>query len=125
LLETREDAAPGRRDAFIVVDSKVLVHGMSEQAEVLLQVREDLAVNRPLAELLVSAEAENGNGAGFAAAIAESVASGDEPTYAFVRPWNTYGVRVRARIVPCGPPRAALIVLEGPRRGKLQAVSPS
>jgi hypothetical protein len=124
LLEAREDAAPTPRDAFIVVDSRILVQGMSAQAEVLLQVREDLAVNRPLAELLVSADAENGSGAGFAAAIAESVASGDEPAYAFVRPWNTYGVRVRARIVPCGPPRAALIVFEGPRRGKLHAVSP-
>jgi hypothetical protein len=124
LLEAREDAAPGPKDAFVVVDASLLVHGMSERAEVLLQVREDVAVNRPLAELLVAADAENDSRGGFGAAIADAVASGDEPSYAFVRPWNTYGVRVRARIVPCGPPRAALIVLEGPRRGKLQAVEP-
>ena len=35
-----------------------------------------------------------------------------EPVHAFVRPWNTFGVRLRARIAPCGPPRAALVVLD-------------
>jgi hypothetical protein len=125
LLETREDAAPSAHDAFLVVDSSLRVHGMSKHAEVLLGVREDLVVNRPLAELLVTADAESGDTGGFAAAIADAVASGDEPAHAFVRPWNTYGVRVRARIVPCGPPRAALIVLEGPRPGRLRAVPPS
>jgi hypothetical protein len=29
-----------------------------------------------------------------------------------VRPKGTFGVRVRARITACGPPRAALIVFE-------------
>jgi hypothetical protein len=121
LLETREDSAPNSHDAFLVVDCTLLVQAMSAQAETLLGVREDLAVNRPLAELLVTADAE-GDKRSFAAAIANAVGSSDQPSHAFVRPWNTYGVRVRARIVTCGPPRAALIVLEGPRRGKLQAV---
>jgi hypothetical protein len=39
-----------------------------------------------------------------------------------VRPWNTFGVRLQARIAPCGPPRAALIVLGTPRRQRLRAV---
>ena len=41
---------------------------------------------------------------------------------AFVRPWNTFGVRMRARIATCGPPRAALIVLETGRGPSLRAV---
>jgi hypothetical protein len=44
-----------------------------------------------------------------------------EPLHAFVRPANTFGVRVRARITACGPPRAALIVLDR-RAPQLRAV---
>lgn len=121
LLETREDVMPTERDAFLVVDSSMLVQAMSHEAEVLLKVREDLAVNRPLAELLVPADSE-GATTGFAAAIAEAASNQDGPAYAFVRPWNTYGVRVRARIATCGPPRAALIVLEGAHSPKLHVV---
>ena len=29
-----------------------------------------------------------------------------EVTRSFVRPWNTFGVRMRAKIAMCGPPRA-------------------
>jgi hypothetical protein len=39
-----------------------------------------------------------------------------------VRPWNTFGVRMRARIATCGPPRAALIVLDSGRSPTLRAV---
>jgi hypothetical protein len=39
-----------------------------------------------------------------------------------VRPWNTFGVRMRARIATCGPPRAALIVLDSGRGPALRAV---
>ena len=50
------------------------------------------------------------------AAIAEA-AQGIESDVArsFVRPWNTFGVRMRAKIAMCGPPRAALIVLDDDR----------
>jgi hypothetical protein len=117
LLETREDAVPERREPFLIVDASMRVHGMSRPAEQLLGVREDLAVNRPLSELIVSADSEAGAPNGLAAAIADAVANDAEPMHAFVRPSNTFGVRVRARIVACGPPRAALIVLEGQRAG--------
>lgn len=115
LIETRTDAAPESNDAFLIVDGSMHVHGLSRQAEQLLGLREDLAVNRPLSELLVPADAEAGSSSALAAAVADAVARGGEPLGVFVRPANTFGVRVRARIVPCGPPRAALIVLESDR----------
>lgn len=124
LLETREDAVPAGRDAFLVVDSSLLVQGMSEQAQVFLGMAEELAVNQPVAELLVPADAQSQSATGFAAAIAQA-ADGQDPDTArsFVRPWNTFGVRMRARIATCGPPRAALIVLEnGPAPRPLRAV---
>ncbi len=115
LLEAREDHVPSDRDAFLVVDASLLIQGLSRRAEQLLTIVEDLAVNRPVAELLVAAEAES-RGPSVAAAIAEALGDGGGlAVHAFVRPWNTFGVRMRARITPCGPPRAALLVLTAGR----------
>jgi hypothetical protein len=101
MLETRADAVPTDRDAFVVVDSRLLIQALSRDAQRLLAV---------------TADAETASRTGFAAAIADA-AQGNEPevTRSFVRPWNTFGVRMRARIAICGPPRAALIVLDDDR----------
>jgi PAS domain-containing protein len=111
MLETRADVAPSQRDAFLVIDSSLLVQAMSWRAERLLGVTEDSAVNRPVMQLLVPADAEAGRPARFADALVQAAAGADEPVNAVVRPWNTFGVRLRARVASCGPPRAALVVL--------------
>lgn len=122
LLETRDDAVPDPRDAFLVVDSRLLVQAMSREAQTLLGLAEEDAVDRPVSELLVPADAEGESRGGLAAAIVEA-ASGDGPDgRAFIRPWNTFGVRMRARIATCGPPRAALIVLDTGRGPSLRAI---
>ncbi len=114
---------PTNRDAFLVVDSSLLVQAMSAQAETFLGVSEEQAIDKPVAELLVPADAEAQGRSGFGAAIAEAADGQDpEPTRRFVRPWNTFGVRMRARIATCGPPRAALIVLENSAPPRLRAV---
>jgi hypothetical protein len=116
LLETREDAVPSENDAFIVVDSRMLVQAVSREAQQLLAVTEEDAIDTPVSELLISADAESTDRGSFAGSIAEA-AQGLEPETArsFVRPWNTFGVRMRAKIAMCGPPRAALIVLGNDR----------
>lgn len=123
LLEAREDAIPDSRDAFLVVDSQLRVQAMSREAQTLLDLTEEMAVDKPVAELLVPADAEAQGRAGFAAAVAQA-ADGEEPdcTRATVRPWNTFGVRMGARIATCGPPRAALIVLDSGPRPTLRAI---
>jgi PAS domain-containing protein len=125
LLEAREDAVPTNRDAFLVVDSSLLVQAMSQQAQTFLGVTEELSIDKPVAELLVPADAEAQGRTSFAAAIAQA-ADGQDPDTArsFVRPWNTFGVRMRARIATCGPPRAALVVLEDSGPPRLRAVQP-
>ena len=123
MLETRADTAPGDRDAFLVIDSSLLVQAMSWRAETLLGVTEDSAVNRAVTQLLVPADAEAGRPARFAVALVEAAAGADEPVSAFVRPWNTFGVRLRARVASCGPPRAALVVLDDQQRRPLRVVS--
>ena len=96
---------------------------MSKQAESFLGLSEEMAINKPVAELLVPADAEAQGRTGFAAAVAQA-AGGDDPDTArsFVRPWNTFGVRMRARIATCGPPRAALVVLEDSRAARCARV---
>lgn len=117
MLEARSEIVPGDKDAFLVVDSSMLVQGVSRRAEQLLAMDEEDAINRPVSELLVAPDAEAGGAGSFAGAIAEAVSGGHALVSKFVRPWNTFGVRMRARIGACGPPRAALIVLEsGPSR---------
>ena len=60
MLETRRDIVPTHRDAFLVIDSSLLVQAMSWRAETLLSVTEASAVNRPVVQLLVPADAEAG-----------------------------------------------------------------
>jgi PAS domain-containing protein len=121
MLEARADTAPSVRDAFLVIDGAMLVQAMSRRAQGLLAVSEEQAVNRPISELLVTADAE-AQGNRLAAAIADAAQGTGEPVSAFVRPWNTFGVRMKARIAPCGPPRAALLVLQSPGQRPLRAV---
>ena len=125
LLEAREDAVPDSRDAFLVVDSALLIQAMSREAQSLLGLTEEQAIDKPVAEMLVPADAEAQGRTGFAAAIAQA-ADGQDPETArsVVRPWNTFGVRMHARIATCGPPRAALIVLDSGRPPALRAVGP-
>jgi PAS domain-containing protein len=123
MLEAREDAVPSSRDAFLVIDSSLLVQAMSREAQSLLGVTEEMAINKPVSELLVPADAEAQGRTSFAAAIAMA-ADGQDPdtSRSFIRPWNTFGVRMRARIATCGPPRAALVVLDNGRPPALRAV---
>ncbi len=121
MLETRTDAIPSSSDAFLVVDSSLLVQAVSRTAESLLAVSETDAVNRPVQELIAPADAEAQGPTGLASRIVEAIAS-DDMVSAYVRPGNTFGIRMRVKIAPCGPPRAALIVLETAPRPRLHAV---
>ncbi len=107
-----------------MVDSSLLVQGVSRRAERVLAVPEEQAVNRPVAQLLVAADVDPDRPRAFADAILAALEA-DEPRHAFARPWNTFGVRIRIRIAACGPPRAALLVLESSLKHQLRAVGPS
>jgi hypothetical protein len=123
MLEAPSELVPGDRDAFLVVDASLLIQGLSRRAEQLLAVDEEHAINRPVGELLVCADAESGGPGSLSGVIAEAVAGGEAIASKFVRPWNTFGVRMRARIGACGPPRAALIVLGSSPSRTLRAVA--
>ena len=102
-------AAPNVDEAFVIVGAGLTVQAISQAAEQLLAVAEADAVDRPVTSLLLPADAE-AQCAGLAAAIAQAASGGAASTSVFVRPGMTFGVRLRAHVGPCGPPRAALIV---------------
>jgi hypothetical protein len=121
LLETCRGSIPTPHESFLVVDSSLLVQAMSRRAEYLLRMREDSAVNRPVTDLLSPAAAETTGRDDLGAAIVAAADHGGRPGYVNVRPWNTFGVRMRARVSPCGPRRAALLVLDAARVSSLRS----
>ena len=112
LLQSAEDVAPSPGDPFLVLDHTLSVCAVSAAAERLLATPEIEAVNVPIASLLVPADSEDNGGAGLAAAIIWAARGDGGVSRTVVRPTNTFGVRLTARIAGCGPPRAALLVFE-------------
>lgn len=112
LVEAPDALAPAPDDAFLLVDRALLVQALSPAAERLLAVAAADAVGRPLTELLCGADAEAGGGEPLGAAVARATGGDDEPTRLTARPTDVFGVRLPLRVGACGPPRAALLVLE-------------
>lgn len=115
LLTAPVDAAPDPKDPFLVVDSSLTVCALSKQAEKLLGVVETDAVNRHITEFLAPADTEISGGQTLAALIAWAARGDGALRHVVVRPANTFGVRYWARVGPCGPPSAALLVIADAR----------
>ena len=124
LLHAEAEAAPRAGDAFMIVDSSLCVQALSASAEQQLGVLETHAINRHVTELLIPAEVEPPlatslqpeppAAASLAVAIARAANGSGDAQPVTVRPSHTFGVRLRARIAACGPPRAALVLLDQP-----------
>ena len=112
LLECAAAVAPAPGQAFLVLDSSMSVCAVSSGAESLLATRETEAINRHITELLGPADAESQSASNLAVAVTWAARGDGQTRRVVVRPANTFGVRLTARIVSCGPPRAALIVFD-------------
>jgi hypothetical protein len=112
LLQCAEDVAPKPGDPFLVLDHTLSVCAVSAAAERLLATPEIEAVNVPIGSLLAAADADDNGGGSLAAAVIWAARGDGGVTRTVVRPANTFGVRLKARIAGCGPPRAALLVFE-------------
>lgn len=116
VLEAAADAAPRPDEPFLVVDSALTVCAVSRRAEELLGVLELEAIHHHVGELLVSAQGDGAAHQLLDALIAGGAGrEGGEDIV--VRPANTFGIRLRARVAPCGPPSAMLLVLREARSG--------
>jgi PAS domain-containing protein len=115
LLQAPADVAPGPTDPFVVVDGALNICAVSRQAERLLEITETEAVNRHVAEFFVPADSETSSGESLAALLSWAARGETPSTQVVIRPTNTFGVRYWARIGPCGPPTAGLLVLADAR----------
>jgi PAS domain-containing protein len=111
VLQAPADVAPRNCEPFLVIDSTLSVCAVSAQAEELLGIDETQAVNKHIADFLVPADANAPSADNLLVLLVEAASGSGEPRSAVVRPRQEFGVRFRARIGPCGPPHAALLVL--------------
>ncbi|HEY1540712.1 MAG TPA: hypothetical protein VGF63_15020 [Solirubrobacteraceae bacterium] len=111
VLQAPPDVAPLVAEPFLVIDSSLSVCAVSARAEELLETDETQAVNRHVADFLVPADANAPSAENLLVLLVDAASGLGEPRTAIVRPRQEFGVRYRARIGPCGPPHAALLVL--------------
>jgi hypothetical protein len=114
LLTADEALAPADDAAFLVVDAGLTVRALSKGAEQLFAIAETDAVDQPVENVLVAAEAtDEARGAlnRLLSGAARGPLSAREPDAAVVRPARAFGVRYRAEIGRCEPGRSALVVL--------------
>ena len=115
ILQAPTASAPSTDDPFLVVDGSLTICALSRVAEKLLGVAETDAVNRHVGEFLVPADAEAPTSENLGALVAWAARGTAPSSSVVVRPANTFGVRYWARVGPCGPPPAALLVLADAR----------
>jgi hypothetical protein len=111
MVAASPDVAPTPDDPFLLVDGHLSVCAVSKHAEELLLTSETEAVNRHIADLLVPADIEISGPEGLVNLILHAARDGGDPEHVVLRPAEEFGIRFWARVGPCGPPRAALIVL--------------
>ena len=112
LVSAPPDAAPTPQDPFLLVDGQLSICAVSRLAEELLMTSETDVVNSHIGDLLVPADIEIGGPDALINRIIHAARGGPERriTSSCV-PAEEFGIRFWARIAPCGPPRAALVVL--------------
>jgi hypothetical protein len=111
LIGAPPDLAPAPNDPFLLVDSTLAVCGISALAEEILGVSETEAVNHHINEFLVPADAEVSGPGDLVNLLINAARGAGEVHEVVLRPTDEFGIRYWARIGPCGPPRAALLVL--------------
>ena len=110
MLTAPRKALPGAGAAFVVVTREGRISAVSEAAEALVGEEPGL-LGMPIASALASVESEEL----LARQVARAAGAGREVAQATVTPVLQAGenpTRLSARIAGCGPPRAALLVLE-------------
>ena len=110
MLTAPQKALPGPGAAFVVVTREGRISAVSETAEPLIGEERGL-LGMPIASALASAESDER----LARQVARAAGAGREVAQATLTPVLQAGdnpTRLSARIASCGPPRAALLVLE-------------
>jgi hypothetical protein len=108
-------AAPSVHDPFLLVDGQLSVCAVSRKAEELLLTTETEVVNSHISDLLVPADIEASGPEALVNLVMHAARGAGEMHDVVLRPAKEFGIRFWARIAPCGPPRASLVVLADSR----------
>ena len=108
VLRAPDDVAPERGEPFLVADRSLAVCALSEGAEDVVGVTEPFAIGRLVTELLGGSGGPDGLGV----MVRRAVVEGGAPRRVEALPAATGSAAVTVRVGPCGPPRAALVVIE-------------
>jgi hypothetical protein len=111
LVGASPSLAPAPDEPFVMVDNTLSVCAVSLLAEDLLGARETDAVNHHVTELLLPADCEVGGPETLVNLVLHAARGETDTSQVVLRPAMEFGIRFWARIGPCGPPRAALLVL--------------
>jgi hypothetical protein len=111
MVSAQPDAAPSPDDPFLLVDGQLSICAVSRLAEELLMTSETDVVNAHIGDLLVPADIEIAGPESLVNLIVHAARGAGETHHVVLRPAKEFGIRFWARIAPCGPPRAALLVL--------------
>jgi hypothetical protein len=111
MVSAPPDAAPRPDDPFLLVDGQLSICAVSRLAEELLMTSETDVVNSHIGDLLVPADIEIAGPESLASLVVHAARGAGETHHVVLRPAKEFGIRFWARIAPCGPPRAALVVL--------------
>lgn len=112
MLSAPRKALPGSGAAFVVVTREGRISAVSEAAEPLVGAEPGL-LGMPIASTLTSSEDDGDDR--LVRQVARAAGAGREVSEATLTPVLQAGdhpARLSARIANCGPPRAALLVLE-------------
>lgn len=120
LLHAPPHARPRFDEPFVIVDERLGVQSISHRAEALLMVDEPPRSVARLEELLIPANGD-AEGVELARLVESAIAGAPAPASVELRGVGEPAIRFAGRVVSCGPPRAALLVLSprtvGTRRG--------
>jgi hypothetical protein len=111
VLRASHGMAPGPDEPFLIVDGTLSVCAVSKKAEQLLEVSETQAIHRHVMDFLVPA-VENDAPDDLLALLAAAAQGTSDSRETLVRPAAHQEVSYEARVGTCGPPPAALIVLD-------------
>ncbi len=113
LLCASAETAPGSEDAFLILDQNMIIAAVSKRAQSLLGVSESCAIDRHIDQVLTSVDPHHPNVETLETALARSARGQLTPRNldVHVRTSKHDKIPLRARIGPCGPPPATLIVL--------------
>jgi hypothetical protein len=114
VLRAPPNAQPRFDEPFLIVDERLIVQAISHRAERLLMVNEPDGFGVPLEEFLVST---NGDADGLTLALmAERAIAGDATRGSLeLRTVRDPAICHVGRVVGCGPPPAALLILGAPK----------